>query len=59
MNVIRNFSFLVFMTMSIPVLWADDALVKVKPFIRQHCVECHGPDKHAAIAIIGGANGTN
>ena len=45
MNVIRNFSFLVFMTMSIPVLWADDALVKVKPFIRQHCVECHGPDK--------------
>jgi len=31
--------------MFIPVVWADEALLKVKPFIRQHCVECHGPDK--------------
>ena len=45
MNTFRNVSFLILTTMFIPVVWADEALLKVKPFIRQHCVECHGPDK--------------
>ncbi|MBT6450644.1 MAG: hypothetical protein HOK62_08000, partial [Verrucomicrobiales bacterium] len=24
---------------------ADEALINIKPFLKQHCVECHGSDK--------------
>ena len=45
MNTFRNVSFLLLTTIFASVVWADETLLKIKPFIRQHCVECHGPDK--------------
>ena len=45
MNTFRNVSFLLLTTIFASVVWADKTLLKIKPFIRQHCVECHGPDK--------------
>ena len=46
MNRLRGIAFLLLL-----VVWpfgqarADKALEALKPFLRTHCLECHGPDK--------------
>ena len=43
MSIFRYGPFLIVMAVFTTVSWADEALLKVKPFLKQHCFECHGP----------------
>ena len=45
MSIFRYGSFLIAAVMFSSVVWADEALLKVKPFLKQHCFECHGSKK--------------
>ena len=45
MSIFHYRLFLIVTTMVLTVGWADEALLKLRPFVKQHCVECHGPDK--------------
>ncbi len=45
MSIFHYRPFLIVAAMISTVGWADEALLKLRPFVKQHCVECHGPDK--------------
>ena len=47
MNRPRGIAFLLLLAVVLPLgqARADKALNALKPFLRTHCLECHGPDK--------------